>query len=454
MSISSASTNVHANLRKPPESQRNIGGDMSMFFIARLPLPRRFASPERQQIKGLNFETIITVHFPLPAWLNEPEYAALQPQTNDDNAYSALFSLNLSIYDQTIVPSDWDDMYFFPYDLCYQPLAPRMFNVVNSFPTVSPIVTFTGLIVGSGLILLHNDPVSGLSETQQKCCGFVQLLTFITPGNLIKPPFRGLHQFQVFVIFPIHVNPWMTRCKKMAERQNTQFQPNITFNCTGRIAGFLSHHIMVHPPQLPQDYVCIVVPDSWAFLEKSSRDSLSTSPSTTTSARRSSSDPRSKFMSPAKRKPDQLSDPVTLKTSSDNGAPMTTPSSQTPDTSYTGDMSTIHISPPLKRPRTDYILQPSVNRDPSASIALDDSSNTDTPTHTTNLLRTNDGKKSQPSKPINTPATNLVPYSIPQAPVLSADDTNRPHRNRQPTKKSLKHRLVQYNSLDINYILN
>ncbi|OAL42603.1 hypothetical protein IQ07DRAFT_606584 [Pyrenochaeta sp. DS3sAY3a] len=231
---------------------------MSIFFLARLPLPRKFASPERQQIKDLNFEAITTVHFPPLAWLNDSEYAALQPQTNDDNTYSALFSLNLSIYDQTIVPSAWDDMCFFLYslvhpyaltweiepddgldtgydvqnytipplivrDLCYQPIAPRMFNAIDSLPTVSPIVTFTGPIVGSGLVLLRDDPLSGLLDTQRKCCGFVQLSTFITPGNPTKPPFRGSHQFQVFVIFPIHVNPWMTRCKKMAERQNTQF---------------------------------------------------------------------------------------------------------------------------------------------------------------------------------------------------------------------------------------
>ncbi|OAL42826.1 hypothetical protein IQ07DRAFT_525514 [Pyrenochaeta sp. DS3sAY3a] len=297
MSLSSTTTITHAHLRTPLESQRNIGFDMSMFSIARLPLPKKFASPERQQIKGLNFETIATLHFPPPTWLNESEYAALQPQPSDDNAYSALFSLNLSIYDQTIVPSDWDDMCFFLYglvhpyaltwkiepddgsdtssdvqnytipplivrDLCYQPIAARMFNFINSFPTVSPMVTFTGPIVGSGLVLLRDDPLSGLLDTQRKCCGFVQLSTFITPGNPTKPPFRRSHQVQVFVIFPIHVNPWMTRCKKMAERQNTQFQPNTTFNCTGRVAGFLNHHIMVHPPQLPKDYVFIVVPDS------------------------------------------------------------------------------------------------------------------------------------------------------------------------------------------------
>ncbi|KAF2186115.1 hypothetical protein K469DRAFT_687510 [Zopfia rhizophila CBS 207.26] len=176
-----------------------------------------------------------------------------------------------------------------------------------------------------------------------------------------------------------------------------------------------------HPPQLPQDYVFIVVPDSWSFLEKSSRDSLSTSPPTTTSAKRSSSDPRSKFMSPAKRKSDQLSDPVTPKASSDNRAHMTTPS---------WDMSDTHTSPPPKRPHTDHILQKSVHKDSSPTITLYEPSTTpsSTPTHAANLLRT---------KPINTSATNLVPYSTPQAPVLSTDDRNRPHRNRQPTKKVL-----------------
>jgi hypothetical protein len=204
-----------------------------------------------------------------------------------------------------------------------------MFNISDIFPTMLPIVTFTGLIVGSGLTLLHDDPVNGLSETQRKCCGFVQLSTFITPGNPAKPPFRGSHPFQVFVIFPIHVNPWMARCKKMAERSNTQFQPNITFNCTGRVAGLLNHQIMVHPPQLPQDYVFIIVPDSWSFLERPSRDSLAAPSSATTSTRQSSSDPRSKFMSPAKRKSEHLSPPITPKTPSHNHSSPNTLSSKT-----------------------------------------------------------------------------------------------------------------------------
>ncbi|KAH8723318.1 hypothetical protein GQ44DRAFT_710568 [Phaeosphaeriaceae sp. PMI808] len=102
----------------------------------------------------------------------------------------------------------------------------------------------------------------------------------------------------------------------MAERQNTQFQPNTTFNCTGRVAGFLNHHIMVHPHNSHK-------------ITQIVRDSSLTSPPTTTPTKQSSSDPRSKFMSPAKCKSDQLSEPVTPKASSDNGAPITTPSCKT-----------------------------------------------------------------------------------------------------------------------------
>jgi hypothetical protein len=114
----STSTDSYADLRMPLESQSNAGSDMSIFFITRLPLPKKFESPEQQQIKGLNFETIASVYFPPPPWLNNSDYAALQLQPNDDDdndIHSALFSLNLSIYDQAITPSDWDDADFFLY---------------------------------------------------------------------------------------------------------------------------------------------------------------------------------------------------------------------------------------------------------------------------------------------------------------------------------------------------
>jgi hypothetical protein len=92
---------------------------MSIFLITSLPLPNRFASPEQQQIKGLNFETIATVHFPPPTWLYNSEYTVLQPQADSDNVTSASFSLNMSIYDQLPNPSDWNDTYFFLYGLVH-----------------------------------------------------------------------------------------------------------------------------------------------------------------------------------------------------------------------------------------------------------------------------------------------------------------------------------------------
>lgn len=191
-------------------------------------------------------------------------------------------------------------------------IGPRMFSTADCFPNISPIVTFTGPIVGSGLTLLRKDPASGLSDTQQKCCGFVQLSTFINPGNPSKPPFRGSRQFQVFVIFPIHVNPWMVRCKKMADRPTTQFQTGITVSCTGRVVGLLNHDVMLHPPHLQQDYVFIVVPDSWSFLERQTRDFQPNGSSPTSDKSKASpSDHRSKFLSFVKRKASQLSDQVT-----------------------------------------------------------------------------------------------------------------------------------------------
>jgi hypothetical protein len=110
----STSTETQAHLSMPLESQRNTGGEISIFLITRLPLPKNFTSPEQQQIKGLNFETIATIYFPPPPWLNNSEYASLQPQPNDDDhdIHSALFSLNLSMYDQSFNPSNWDDTYF------------------------------------------------------------------------------------------------------------------------------------------------------------------------------------------------------------------------------------------------------------------------------------------------------------------------------------------------------
>jgi hypothetical protein len=177
-----------------------------------------------------------------------------------------------------------------------------MFNRADTFPITPPIVSFTGLIVGPGSTLLDSEAVPGLGDIQLKCCGFVQLSTFLAPGNPTKTPFKGFHPFQVFVIFPIHANPWSSLCKRMIERKETHFQSNALLSCTGKVAGFLDHRIMLHPPQLTQDYVFIVVPDTWQFHDKAGRDSISASPSVTTPAKQLSTDPfdPARFMSPSK----------------------------------------------------------------------------------------------------------------------------------------------------------
>lgn len=154
-----------------------------------------------------------------------------------------------------------------------------------------PIVSFTGPVIGSGQTLLHGDLTSTLGDTQLKCCGFVQLSSFILPANPDKPPFGGFHPFQVFIIFPIHANPWTSLCKKMMDRHATQFQAHTLFTCTGKVAGFLNHRHIANPPELAQDYVFIVVPDTWTFYDKAALDSVSALPSANAPAEGPRSDP-------------------------------------------------------------------------------------------------------------------------------------------------------------------
>jgi len=89
----------------------------------------------------------------------------------------------------------------------------------------------------------------------------------------------------------------------MAERKESQFQPNTFLSCTGKVAGFLNHDTMVHPPQPTEDYVFIVVPDAWKFHDKTPRESFSISPSSMTVGKKSPADPhgRKEFQSPPKR---------------------------------------------------------------------------------------------------------------------------------------------------------
>jgi hypothetical protein len=113
----------HTPRRKPIESQKGIGGDMSMTFFVQCQIPTKFAYPEHHQIRGLNAETIATIAFPLPSWLTELEYSSLRSDSENDRG---AFSLNIPMYNQIINESEWDEMWFLmsgivhPYALTWQ----------------------------------------------------------------------------------------------------------------------------------------------------------------------------------------------------------------------------------------------------------------------------------------------------------------------------------------------
>lgn len=118
----------------------------------------------------------------------------------------------------------------------------------------------------------------------------------------------------------------------MIEKQETVFQSNTLFSCTGKVAGFLNHHVMLHPPRLARDYIFIVVPDTWKFHDNTGRGSISALPSATTPAKQPSTDPfdRAKFMSPSKRAPKRAATPTVTTALSTGQASHTELSSLTP----------------------------------------------------------------------------------------------------------------------------
>jgi len=129
--ISAPSGNQAIHFRRPIESQKDVGGNMLMTFFTRPQNPRKFASPQQQLFKSLNVETITGVFFPPPAWITSQEYNynILQAKPDDDNPNWCFFSLNLPMYDQILVPSDWDGMWFsmnghvHPYALTWEILS-------------------------------------------------------------------------------------------------------------------------------------------------------------------------------------------------------------------------------------------------------------------------------------------------------------------------------------------
>ena len=286
--------------------------------------------------------------------------------------------------------------------------------------------------------MLDNDFAQSLTDIQRKCCGFIQLSSFITPGDPQKTPFRGFHPFSVFVIFPIHVTPWTLLCKKMTERRDSQFQPNSMLSCTGKVAGFLNHKFMVQPPQLPQDYVFIVVPDTWTFHDKTTKVPTSApSPITSLDKKSSTTDPfdKSKFLSPSKRLPRQPSTPAAPAPTTLPLEPATSPTALSSDGRFNSSLSS-------KRPIDDDIPVPipsakkpcTASLIPNTTNTLHHDASSNAP-NDHNPQHTNNGTNTYPSPSIDPTSLNLVPYSVPTLPPQPHDETSRPHRNRQVPKK-------------------
>jgi hypothetical protein len=115
MSASSSLPTQSQSPRRPLDTQRGLGGDMSMMFFVRTQVPKGFSSADKQQIKNLNFETFAAIPFPTPPWMKEHQYAALHPNRDHGSSIWGQFSLNFSAYSQPIIPEDWEDQWFFMY---------------------------------------------------------------------------------------------------------------------------------------------------------------------------------------------------------------------------------------------------------------------------------------------------------------------------------------------------
>ncbi|KAM4056502.1 hypothetical protein HRG_003383 [Hirsutella rhossiliensis] len=260
MSSSPSADSSAPHLRKPLATSKGAGGDMSMMFFAQPDCPARFAHQDEHRITGLT---------PRPS----PESSC---------------RLNLSIYGQPVVDTDWSEQWFFmsgrvhPYALSWEverrdgleagPDDAILYTVpalIRPVPSTPPVVSFHGVVAGPGLDLLRRDFLPGLGPDQLRCCGFVRLTTYIalacrTGFHIRATTLRGLCYLSVYV------NPWAVLCKKIAEKPNSSFLPGVPFTCTGKVVGLLDHRVMLSPPGSERDYVFIIVPDSWTFVDRPS----------------------------------------------------------------------------------------------------------------------------------------------------------------------------------------
>ncbi|KAF7534595.1 hypothetical protein G7Z17_g13343 [Cylindrodendrum hubeiense] len=468
--------------RKPQETQKNLGSDMSISALVQPHSPNRLSASDRHYIKGLNVETIGRVFLPPLPWLATPEYSSLCSTDGDSGTHShpdptcLFFSLNIAIYGHQVVPAEWANEWFWiqgrvhPYALTwevdagegatdlmeytipiimirdqgYQPIAPRTLGTTSEFPTCPPSVSFTGPVAGSGDNLLVKDSLPTFDDRQLRCCGFVQLSTYVAPGKPDQTPFKGFHGFLVFVIFPINANPWTLLCKKMTERADSQFTPGTTFTCTGKVAGLLRHGLMAQPPDLEQDYVFIVVPDTWTFGPRPS-GAAATVPKTPTKAKALSEittpasmayiDAKALFLTPPKARakgkqpaepqqpaktkpadPKQLQTPISVKK-----AVLTAVEAPEASTSVKRALAADGPETPSKKPRPQPPRKPT---SPSPSFT---SNTSDDEPQIVKMVGDND-----PNEPSTSSHTTTATASSRAG--SSSDMTNRNLRNRYPTR--------------------
>ncbi|KAM4063296.1 hypothetical protein HRG_013854 [Hirsutella rhossiliensis] len=253
MSPTPPTTDSPPHLRRPLTGNKGAGGDMTMMFFAQPDCPVRFA--------------------------HQDEHRYAPPGSGDDNDVSPLFfSLNLSIYGQPVVDSDWSEQWFF------------MSGRVHPYALAWEVERRDGLEADVGETLLYTMPALVVRDQ-----GYQPVLPRSLapdghfPRRLLLSPFTASSPapdltscrpifFLVFVIFPIYANPWLVLCKKLAERSASPFLPGIPFTCTGKVAGLLDHGVMCVPPGSDRDYVFVVVPDSWTFHDRSSAAAASASP--------------------------------------------------------------------------------------------------------------------------------------------------------------------------------
>ncbi|XP_044717310.1 uncharacterized protein HRG_08818 [Hirsutella rhossiliensis] len=230
MSSSPSADSSAPHLRKPLGSSKGAGSDMSMMFFAQPDCPARFAHHDEHRIRGLNAEAIARVLLPPIVDTDWSEQWFLM----SGRVHPYALAWEVERRDGLEAGPDDTVLYTVPAlivrDQGYQPVLPRSLASGGQFPSTPPVVSFHGVIAGPGLDLLRGDFLPGLGPDQLRCCGFV------------------------FVIFPIYANPWA-------------------------VVGLLDHRLMLCPPGSERDYVFIVVPDSWNFVDRpSAAASASASP--------------------------------------------------------------------------------------------------------------------------------------------------------------------------------